>query len=320
MTAPQEALARALPAGMLAAMVTPLDGDGELDLASLDRLVDALVGAGLDGLVPNGSTGENWNLSETQRAVVLSRVLEHAAGRVPVVAGVPPLGTPAAAAEARAAAAAGADAVLVSAPAWSAWSEDELRRHFTLVAEAAGVPLALYEVPTRTNGNTLSVDFVTALAEEGIAHAIKDSSGNLPRARLLNDATRELPFFRRWTGVEEAIDGALLGGADGAVGGLANVAPRAYAELWKAAQAGDWAAAATAQQTLVEARSIFMVPRRDASFTGQAVGALKAALVAQGVIAQATMAAPLLPSDPEQEAAVAALVARLGLEREVAAT
>ncbi len=210
--------------------------------------------------------------------------------------------------------------MLVSAPAWSAWSDDELRRHFTLVAEAAGVPLALYEVPSRTNGNSLSVELVVALAQEGVVQAIKDSSGNLPRARLLNDATGELPFFRRWTGVEEAIDGALLGGADGAVGGLANVAPRAYAELWKAARAGDWAAAAQAQQTLVDARAIFMVPRRAASFTGQAVGALKAALVAQGVIAQATMAAPLLAEDPEQEAAVAALVARLGLEREVVAT
>ncbi|MDW5595530.1 dihydrodipicolinate synthase family protein [Conexibacter stalactiti] len=315
-----QALEAALPAGMLAAMVTPLDAEGGLDLDSLDALVDALVAAGLDGLVPLGSTAENFDLGEGQRATVLARVLERTAGRVPVIAGVPPLGTPAAAAEARAYAAAGADAVLVSAPGWSAWSPDELRRHFELVAEAAGVPLVAYEVPSRTGGNLLGVELLSRLAADGVVRGVKDSSGNLPAARLLVDATASAPFFRKWTGVEESIDGALLGGFDGAVGGLANFAPRDYAALWAAARAGDWKAASAAQARLVAARAIYMVPRRDASFTGQAVGALKAALVAQGVLAHATMAPPMLANDPEQEAAVARLVAELGRDREVVAT
>lgn len=314
-----QALERALPAGMLAAMVTPLDRDGQVDLASLDALVERLVGAGLDGLVPLGSTAENFDLSDAQRATALQRVVEKTAGRVPVVAGVAPLGTAAAIAEAKRLAAAGADAVLVSAPGWSAWSQDELRRHFELIAAAIELPLVAYEVPSRTGGNLLGVELLSSLAADGVIHAIKDSSGNLPAARLLTEATAELPFFRKWTGVEESIDGALLGGFDGAVGGLANFAPEQYAALWAAARAEDWDAVRAAQAKLVAARAIYMVPRSGASFTAQAVAALKAALVAQGVIAHATMAPPMGAADAEQEAAVARLVAELGLGREVVA-
>jgi 4-hydroxy-tetrahydrodipicolinate synthase len=297
-----------LPAGILPPIVTPLVPSGEPDLASLDALVELVVAAGATGIVALGSTGECAALPPGVRGAVLHRVLERVAGRVPVIAGVPPVGSVMAAGEAASAARAGAAAVLVAAPAGTAWSDAELRMHFEHVAAHAAAPVIAYEVPSRVHVS-LGVDLVASLAADGVIAAVKDSSGNLPRGRVLLETTRGIAGFRRYVGAEEAIDAALLMGYDGAVPGLSNVLPELHVALYRAACKKDWAAAAALQARILELRRIFEVPRPGGSFTAQAIGALKLGLVARGVLAHATLTPPHGGAEAEQRDPVARIVA-----------
>jgi 4-hydroxy-tetrahydrodipicolinate synthase len=114
---------------------------------------------------------------------------------------------------------------------------------------------------------------------------------------MISEATRHLAGFVRYTGCEQCIDGAMLGGYDGTIAGLANVFPEFHVELVRRAAAGDWAGAAEIQSAVVSLLDLYFHALPDASFSAQFFAVVKEALVQRGVIAHSTTSNPLTPVD-----------------------
>ena len=131
------------------ALVTPFDASGEIDLAAFRALVRRQVEAGVRLIVPCGTTGESATLSPKEKERLVRAAVEEAAGRALVIPGTGGNDTRVAVDTAKAAASWGADAVLSLAPPYNKPPQDALVAHFTAVAEEAGVPVVVYNVPGR---------------------------------------------------------------------------------------------------------------------------------------------------------------------------
>jgi 4-hydroxy-tetrahydrodipicolinate synthase len=225
--------------GSFTALITPFR-DGEVDEAALRRLVETQVRSGTAGLVPCGTTGETPTLSEEEQDRVIAIVLEQAAGRVPVVAGTGGNDTARAIARTRRARELGAAAALVVAPYYNKPTQEGLFCHFAAIATAAELPIVLYNVPGRTGVN-VTPETALRLAEVPGIVGIKEASGNLDQVSeivagapdgfcvLSGDDSLTLPIVS-------------VGGA-GVISVVANLVPRAMADLTGAALAGDFARA-----------------------------------------------------------------------------
>ncbi|MCK7623491.1 dihydrodipicolinate synthase family protein [Streptomyces sp. RS10V-4] len=300
----------ALPAplhGVIPPVCTPLDPHGEVDTASLTRLVCRLLDAGVHGLFALGSTGEAAYLTNHQRATVLETVVTAAAGRVPVLAGVIDTTTARVLEHARSAAALGADALVATAPFYTRTHPRETAAHFRHLRTATGLPLIAYDIPAAVHSK-LAPALVRELAEDGTLAGLKDSSGDDGTLRrLLVDlggrtgrSTGPAPGFAVLTGSELTTDAALLAGADGVVPGLGNVDPAGYVRLYEAARAGDWSRAAAEQERLVSLHRLTDTgPEAEMGRSSSALGGFKAALELLGVITRRDTAAPQIPLGEE---------------------
>ena len=298
--------------GVVPPLITPMTPDGGLDLPSLDRLVDHLIGAGADGLFVLGSSGQVAYLTDAERDRVTERVVTRAAGRLPVVVGTVDLTARRVIEQARRAAELGADGVVVTAPLYALNDPAEVRQHFRLVAAAVSVPVLAYDVPVRV-GSKLTPDLLLDLAADGAISAVKDSSGDDVSFRRLVARNAEAGSpLQVLTGHEVICDAMALLGADGAVPGLANVDPAGYVRLWRAAQSVDWIATAAEQARLERLFRIVEVPIGRSADSG-GIGAFKAALELLGVIESGAMPAPLRGLDQAEKTAVAALLVEAGL-------
>lgn len=278
--------------GIIPPVLTPFDAQGRVDLDSLDRLVDHLIAGGVDGLFALGSSGQVAYLTDADRDAVAARIVERAAGRVPVVIGTADLTAPRVIEQARRAAAAGAAGVVVTAPLYALNDDAEVSRHFRMVADAVDVPVLAYDVPVRVHAK-LSVPLLLELGRDGVIAGVKDSSGDDVSFRRLVAANAASGHpMSVLSGHEVMLDGIFLLGADGGVPGLANVDPAGYARLWRLAQAGDWAAAKAEQDRLARLFEIAFVPQGRSGDAG-GIGAFKVACRELGVIADAAMPAPI---------------------------
>src|SRR5690606_9708899 len=163
--------------GVIPPVVTPLTPDGDIDAASLERLVEFLIGAGVSGLFALGSSGETAFLTDARRDEALQVVVRTAAGRVPVLAGCIETTTGRVIERAEIAAKLGADAVVVTAPFYARIHPVEVDRHFRAVKAAVDLPLLAYDVPVSVH-TKLTTDLVLSLAADGVVAGIKDSSGD----------------------------------------------------------------------------------------------------------------------------------------------
>ncbi|MFF9480107.1 dihydrodipicolinate synthase family protein [Streptomyces sp. NPDC014733] len=314
----------ALPAplhGVVPPVCTPLDPRGEVDTASLTRLVHHLLDGGVHGLFALGSTGEVAYLTDAQRAQVLDTVVRAADGRVPVLAGVIDTTTPRVLAHAATAARLGADALVATAPFYTRTHPREIAAHFRRLRAAVDLPLLAYDIPMAVH-TKLPAALVRELAADATLAGLKDSSGDEAGLRRLLVAlggrtgrrTGPAPGFSVLTGSELTVDAALLAGADGVVPGLGNVDPAGYVRLHAAARAGDWAAAAAEQERLAALFAMVDVgPEAEMGRSSSALGAFKAALALRGVLAHGTTAAPQLPLDGRAVAEVGRLLDAAGL-------
>jgi 2-dehydro-3-deoxy-D-pentonate aldolase len=237
--------------GLFVPLVTPMRAGGALDLGAVGPHVDRLLEAGVEGLVALGTTGEFADLEAGERADVVAAVVAAAGGRVPVLAGVGATGTALAVAHARAAELAGADALLVLPPLYWKLDDDGVVRHYAAVSDASGLPIVLYDFP-RLSGTPLSPALVDRLADEvGAVVGIKQSGADLKVTHaVLARVKRRQPGFAVLTGSADYVLPALLGGADGTIAALGNVAPGVLATLVAAVRRGDMATA-TSQHRLV---------------------------------------------------------------------
>ncbi|MDN5572217.1 MAG: dihydrodipicolinate synthase family protein [Propionibacteriaceae bacterium] len=297
--------------GIIPPILTPMDASGAVDPASLDRLVDHLMAGGVDGVFVLGSSGQVAYLTDAEREAVTRRVVDRVAGRVPVFVGTPDLTARRVAELARRAVTWGADSVVATAPFYALSSAAEVAEHFRLVADAVDVPVVAYDVPVRVHSK-LGAELLVELGREGVIAGVKDSSGDdVSFRRLLRLNAEAGSPLSISTGHEVMVDAMALAGADGVVPGLANVDPAGYRRLWDAAGSGDWATARQEQERLARLFEIAFVPVGLAGDSA-GIGAFKAALALQGVIASGAMPAPLTPLSQADVAGIQAILTGVG--------
>ena len=227
--------------GVYAALVTPMKAGEQIDYARLGALADHLVRQGVHGLVPLGSTGEYYALTNEERAQVLRTVLEAVGGRVPVVAGTNAGSTREVIALSEQAEALGCAGVMLAAPYYSLPRPDELYAHFRAVNNALGIPIILYNYPGRT-GVDMPPEFIERLAALSRVRFAKESTGEMPRiTQLIRRNEDRLGVF---CGCDTLALESFLVGAVGWIGGVVNVLPASHVRLYELAVAKqDYAAA-----------------------------------------------------------------------------
>ena len=222
--------------GSIVAIVTPMNADGSLDFERLKALIDFHVAEGTDGIVIVGTTGESPTVDVGEHCELIRVTVEHAAGRIPVIAGTGANSTTEAIELTRFAAEAGANASLSVVPYYNKPTQEGLYRHFRAIAEAVELPMYLYNVPGRTVAD-LANDTALRLAEIPNIVGLKDATGNLERACDL--VARAPSDFGLYSGDDMTAMMFILLGGHGTISVTANVAPRAMHEMCDAARAGD---------------------------------------------------------------------------------
>jgi 4-hydroxy-tetrahydrodipicolinate synthase len=227
--------------GVFAALVTPMKVGGDIDCDKLGRFAERLIGQGVHGLVPLGSTGEYYALNAGERERVLRVTLEAAAGRAPVVAGTNAGSTRDVIAFSRQAEQLGCAGVMLAPPYYSLPRLDELFAHFKAVNNAIGIPIMLYNYPGRT-GVDMPPDFIERLAGLKQVRYVKESTGEMPRiTELLRRCGDRLGVF---CGCDTISLESFVVGAVGWVGGVVNVLPASHVKLYQlAVERKDYVAA-----------------------------------------------------------------------------
>ena len=286
--------------GLLAAMVTPLGGDGAaLDREAVAAYVRWLAGRGVDGVFVGGTTGEGPLLAAQERQGLLEEVVAVARPLgLGVVAHAGAATTAEACALAAHASALGVDAVAAIPPWFFRLDPPSLTDHFAAVAGAAGrTPFYLYHLPAAAR-NAVTPALVAALAPRAPNLAgVKDSGGDLAALRALIAAGRSAcpRGFTVLCGGDAIALGALASGADGLVSGNASAVPEPFVALLRALRSGDLPAARAAQDRVDRVRA--------ALGDGADLGLFKAVLAARGV--PVGVPRPPLPARTPAEAAAA---------------
>jgi 4-hydroxy-tetrahydrodipicolinate synthase len=247
--------------GSIVAIVTPMFDDGSLDKDSLRKLIDWHVAEGTDAIVIVGTTGESATVSPDEHVELIKLAVEHAAGRVPVIAGSGGNSTTEAIALTRHAKAVGADATLQVVPYYNRPTQEGMYRHFKAIAEAVDLPVILYNVPGRTVADMANETVVRLAAVDGIV-GIKDATGNIGRgAELLRMLKAVNKPFAVYSGDDPSAMALMLCGAAGNISVTANVAPRAMHELCAAAMSGQTARAVEINNRILDLHAkLFVEP------------------------------------------------------------
>jgi 4-hydroxy-tetrahydrodipicolinate synthase len=220
------------------ALVTPFKQDGSLDEAALRNLVAWQVESGIDFLVPCGTTGETPTLTHDEWLWVIDVTVEVAAGRVPIVAGATSNSTHDAVEKAKAVAARpGVDTILTASPYYNKPTQEGQYRHFKAIAEAAGKPLILYNVPGRTGAN-IEPSTLARLAEIPNIIGVKEASGNITQIAEVCNAVPE-PFLV-FSGDDSITLPIIALGGVGIISVASNEIPHEMAEMTRAALNNDW--------------------------------------------------------------------------------
>lgn len=234
--------------GSMVALVTPFR-DGALDEPALRALARWQIEKGTDGLVPCGTTGEGATLSDDEHFRVVRACVEEARGRVPVIAGCGSNDTRKAIENVKRAKEAGADAALVVTPYYNKPSPEGLFRHFEGVAKQGGLPVVLYNVPSRTSVD-MQADTVARCAKVPGIVGIKEASGNVVRIAEIQ-AAGVPQDFAIVAGDDMFTLPTMAMGGHGVISVVANIAPAEMAALCDAFFAGDLGKAQRAQTRFV---------------------------------------------------------------------
>ena len=222
--------------GSLVAIVTPMLERGELDLARFKDLIDWHIAEGSDGIVVVGTTGESPTVDFDEHKELIRLAVEHAKGRIPVIAGTGANSTAEAIELTQSAKKTGATACLSVVPYYNKPTQEGLYQHFRKVAEAVDLPMLLYNVPVRTVTD-LQNDTVLRLAQVPGIIGIKDATANMERG---SDLIRRAPRnFAIYSGEDSGALALILLGGHGVISVTANVAPRLMHEMCAAALVGD---------------------------------------------------------------------------------
>jgi 4-hydroxy-tetrahydrodipicolinate synthase len=287
--------------GSMVALVTPMHADGSIDEAAYARFINWQIAEGTQGIIPVGTTGESPTLSHDEHKRVVEIAIATAAGRVPVIAGAGSNSTAEAIGLASHAKKAGADAVLVVTPYYNKPTQEGLYRHYTAIADAADIPIIIYNIPGRSVID-MSVETMARLAKHKNIVGVKDATANLTRPLHTARACGE--NFAQLSGEDHTAVAYLASGGHGCISVTANVAPRLCAEMHNA-----WAAGDVKQAMAIQTR---LVPLHDAMFVESNPGPVKFAVSLLGYGTN-TARLPMAPVAEATEQKVRAAMVEVGL-------
>jgi len=230
--------------GSLVAIATPMEEGGALDLPALRKLIDFHIANGTAGIVVVGTTGESPTVDVDEHCLLIKTAVDHAAGRIPVMAGTGANSTAEAIFFAEYAADVGANYHLSVVPYYNKPTQEGMYRHFRAVAERSPLPMVLYNVPGRT-GADLSTETTLRLADVPGIVGIKDATADVGRGSELIKALALAGHrdFAVYSGEDITALPLILMGGHGVISVTANVAPKLMAQMCTAALAGDVLAA-----------------------------------------------------------------------------
>ena len=233
--------------GSFTALVTPFQ-NGTIDEKAFRALVVRQIDEGTNGLVPVGTTGESPTLSHDEHKQVVEWCIAEARGRVPVIAGAGSNSTREAIDLAQHAEKAGADAVLVVTPYYNKPTQEGLYQHFKAVNDAVGIPIIIYNIPSRSVID-MSVDTMKRLFDLKNIAGVKDATASMVRVSQQREALG--PDFTQLSGEDATALGFMAHGGHGCISVTANVAPRLCAEFQNACLRGDYGTALKLQDKLM---------------------------------------------------------------------
>ena len=222
--------------GSIVAMVTPFRG-GKVDWENLAALVDFHVESGTTGIVACGTTGESATLNHAEHLDVVKAVVKAARKRIPVIAGTGSNSTQEAVYLTQEAEKAGADGALLISPYYNRPTQEGIYQHYKKVAESAGIPLIVYNIPART-GSKIEPETLARMAQIKNIAGVKEATGSVDQAiDVMRLSHGQMAVYSG----EDSLTFSLMAlGGKGVVSTVANIAPRAMADLTQACLRGDW--------------------------------------------------------------------------------
>lgn len=237
------------------AIVTPMHEDGSINFEELGRILEDQIARGTDAIIICGTTGECSTMVDAEQLAAIKYTVDTVAHRVPVIAGAGSNDTAHGCALAKGAADCGADALLMVTPYYNKTSQAGLVAHFTAMAEAGGIPVILYNVPSRTGVN-IAPETAKKLSAHPLINGIKEASGNISQvAKIAALCGDELNLY---SGNDDQVVPLLSLGGKGVISVVSNVAPTLVHDCCAAWFAGDTAKARALQ--------LEMLPLSDALF------------------------------------------------------
>ncbi|EMH4162541.1 4-hydroxy-tetrahydrodipicolinate synthase [Pluralibacter gergoviae] len=288
--------------GSIVALVTPMDEKGQVDRASLKKLIDYHVASGTSAIVSVGTTGESATLSHDEHADVVLMTVELADGRIPVIAGTGANATAEAIGLTQRFNNSGVVGCLTVTPYYNRPTQEGLFQHFNAIAQSTDLPQILYNVPSRTGCDMLP-ETVGRLAEIKNIIGIKEATGNLSRVHQIKELVSD-DFILLSGDDATALDFMQLGG-HGVISVTTNVAAREMAEMCELAAKGEFAQARIVNQRLMPLHTKLFVEPNPIP--------VKWACKELGLVATDTLRLPMTPITAHGRDAVASALKHAGL-------
>jgi len=283
------------------ALVTPFRRDLSLDEATLRKLVRRQIQAGINFLVPCGTTGENPTLNRAEHLRVVEITLEEAKGKVPVLAGAGGYGTQEVIELAREVERLGADGILSVTPYYNKPTQEGLYLHFKAIADAIRIPIVVYSVQGRTGVN-VEPPTLARLAQIGNIVGVKEASGNIMQ---MANVIQQVPETFHVLSGDDAVTLPLMAlGGRGVISVVSNEIPGEMTTLARLCLAGDFAGARKVQRKYL--------PLMDVNFVESNPIPVKAAMGLMGLL-EPVFRLPMCPPKPESLAKIETVLESLGL-------
>ena len=287
---------------MIPAMVTPFDENRELDLDKVQALAVRLVDGGSDSLIINGTTGESPTVFYPQKIDLFRAVVEAVGDRVPVIANVGDNCTADTVSFAREVAGLGVDGFMCVVPYYNKPPQEGIYQHFRTIANAVELPIILYNIPGRCVVN-MEAETTLRLAHDcANVVAVKEASGKMDQIKAIIDAAPE--GFAVYSGDDAVTFDIMKLGGTGVISTIGNVAPARMKEIVDLCAAGDWEAAAAANEALM--------PLMKGLFETSNPILVKEALKLLG-FPVGGVRLPLVDATPEQSERLAAIMREVGV-------
>ena len=243
--------------GSIAALVTPMDSDGEINWEGLEELIQWHIRSNTSGLVIVGTTGESATLDVAEHVQLIERAVDISEGKIKIIAGTGANSTKEAIYLTNSAKSAGADASLLVTPYYNKPTQEGLYQHYMMIADEVDLPQILYNVPSRTGCDLLNETVLRLVDHENIV-GLKDATGDLARLKdIINKLTpKQEGAFSLFSGDDPTATEFIINGGVGTISVTANIVPKIIAEICDYALSGEVEVAIELDKRLIKLNEI----------------------------------------------------------------